>query len=96
MQINNAKIESYVNRRGGVVKNGGCTISWRGHRLAYLYAIVDTAGGVVKVKTEGLFKKHFEKELADELITVMQLEEDKDEQPRNLYYNAIDSPIERY
>ena len=47
-------VVTYANRRDNIIKNGGCYVKICGHRVAYLYAIVDTCGAVVEVTLEGI------------------------------------------
>lgn len=85
--------EVYVNRRNGVIKNAGCTIDLKNKRVAYIYAIVDSNGGVVVVKAVGRSVNKYFNKMESDLMDVLQKEEDTDEHPRFLYLNHQDSPL---
>lgn len=84
----------YVNHRDGLVKNGGCILSWRNITLARLYAIVDTNGDVVAVAKGGILARYFGDSMKQELMWYLDEEERKNESPRNLSWNHIDTTIE--
>lgn len=86
--------KSYVNHRDGIIKNGGCIVSWHGLRLGYLYAIVDTCGTVVAVKKEGILANKLLNNMKSDLLFVMRELEAQQSAPRNLFWNEIDSPVE--
>lgn len=83
----------YVNHRDGLVKNGGCILSWCNITLARLYAIVDTNGDVVAVAKGGILARHFGDSMKQELMWYLDEEERKNESPRNLSWNHIDTTI---
>lgn len=83
----------YANHRDGLIKNGGCILSWRNITLAHLYAIVDTNGDVVAVAKGGILARHFRDSMEQELMWYLDEEERKNESPRNLCWNHIDTLI---
>ncbi len=89
----NVQFETYTNQRCGIIKNGGCSVYLRGRRVAYLYAIVDTCGAIVEVFQKGIFASFFKEEMEQHIMDYMMLEEEKSENPRNLHFNYIDTPL---
>lgn len=85
--------EIYANHRCNIVKNGGCTLTFFGFRVAYLYAIVSANGEVIPVTAEGILCKPYMRYMLDKLMTYLIQLEDEKPKPRNLYIDYIDSPI---
>ena len=91
----NLESKLYANHRESELKNGGITVYIRKRPVAYLYAIVDSKGGVIAVKSQGILKRYFRDGMMDSLIQFLNDVEEKEySKPRNLYWNYIDSPLD--
>ena len=82
--------KTYVNRRDGLIKNGGCMMKFHGILLAYIYAIVGSDDAVILVKCSPFIREKTKEKLRKILIDVMI----KEENDRNFYWDYIDSPID--
>lgn len=91
----NLESKLYANHRDFALKNGGITVYIRNRPVAYLYAIVDSKGGVIAVKNIGVLKRYLRDGMMNSLIQFLNDVEEKEySKPRNLYWDYIDSPLD--
>lgn len=89
----NVQYKRYTNQRYEIIRNGGCIVYLHDIKVAHLYAIVDTCGDIVEVTQQGIFAPFFKEEMEQQLLEHMTIEEGKQEHPRYLKFNYIDTPL---